>query len=76
MRTEVPLRGLYLSVFTETKFQCSSKPVALWCCNNGWEIFMNGAVKFLKLLVLRICSLEVEKKAILSRIYECVFNSK
>lgn len=37
---------------------------------------MNGAVKFLKLLVLRICSLEVVKKAILSRIYEYVFNSK
>lgn len=36
---------------------------------------MNEAVKFLKLLVLRICSLEVVKKAILNRIYECVFNS-
>lgn len=51
----LPWRGLLLSLFTKTKSQRTSKPVAL-CSKNGWEIFMNEAVKFIKLLVLGICS--------------------
>lgn len=52
----LPWRELSLSLFTKTKLQCTSKSVVLRCCNNGWEIFMNEAVKLLKLLVLGICS--------------------
>lgn len=43
-------------MFTEIKSQCTSELLALRCCDNGREIFMNGAVKFLKLSVLGICS--------------------
>lgn len=42
-------------MFTEIKSR-TSKPVALWCYNDGWEIFVNEAVKFLKLVVFGICS--------------------
>lgn len=42
------------SVCVYKDHQSTSKPLALWCCNNVWEISVNGAVSFLKLLVLGI----------------------
>lgn len=57
MRIEVSLLTVEraLAVFTKIESR-TCKPVALWCCNDGWEIFMNEAVfGSLEFVVLASC---------------------